>query len=476
MLSTLSDLTLMAPELWLAAMACVVLVADVYAGGGRGTVAYLLAQLALLGGMWLLLADAVPAPEALFGGAFLRDPLADVLKAAVLVLTVAVFAYARGYLQGRGLDRGEYYVLGLFGVLGMMVLISAGNLLTLYLGLELLALSLYAMVALHRDSLEASEAAMKYFVLGALASGMMLYGISLLYGVTGSLALDVVARAAAADASDPVMLLALAFVIVGVAFKLGAVPFHMWIPDVYHGAPAAVALYVGAAPKIAGFALAMRLLVEGLGGLQAEWADMLVVLAVLSIAIGNVVAIAQTNIKRMLGYSTISHIGFLLLGLIAGTRDGYGAAMFYALTYALMAAGAFGVVAIMSRRSEAELLDDYRGLNARNPWLAFMMLILMFSMAGVPPTVGFYAKLTVLKAVIDVGALWLAVVAVAFSIVGAFYYLRVVKLMYFDEPPEEAAVRAGLQAGTVLSANGLAVLGLGLLPGALLALCLQVVG
>lgn len=476
MLSSLSDLALMAPELWLAAMACVVLVADVYAGGGRGTVAYLLAQLALLGGVWLLLNDAVPAPEALFGGAFLRDPFADVLKAAVLVLTVAVFAYARGYLQGRGLDRGEYYVLGLFGVLGMMVLISAGSLLTLYLGLELLALSLYAMVALHRDSLEASEAAMKYFVLGALASGMMLYGISLLYGVTGSLALDVVARAAAADASDPVMLLALAFVIVGVAFKLGAVPFHMWIPDVYHGAPAAVALYVGAAPKIAGFALAMRLLVEGLGGLQAEWADMLVVLAVLSLAIGNVVAIAQTNIKRMLGYSTISHIGFLLLGLIAGTRDGYGAAMFYALTYALMAAGAFGVVAIMSRRSEAERLDDYRGLNARNPWLAFMMLILMFSMAGVPPTVGFYAKLTVLKAVIDVGALWLAVVAVVFSIVGAFYYLRVVKLMYFDEPPEETAVRAGLQAGAVLSANGLAVLGLGLLPGALLALCLQVVG
>ena len=474
--STLTDLAPMLPEIWLAAMACVVLVADVYVGRGRITVAYLLAQLSLLGALWLLLRDRSAVPVSLFDGAFLRDELADLLKLFVLGLTVAAFAYARGYLQGRGLERGEYFSLGLFGVLGMMVLISAGSLLTLYLGLELLALSLYAMVALHRDSLEASEAAMKYFVLGALASGMALYGISLLYGVTGSLGLDEVARAAAADGADPVMLLALAFVVVGVAFKLGAVPFHMWVPDVYHGAPAAVALYVGAAPKIAGFALAMRLLVEGLGGLQGQWADMLTVLAVLSLAVGNVVAIAQTNIKRMLGYSTISHMGFLLLGLLAGTRDGYGAAMFYALTYALMAAGAFGVVAVMSRGREAECLDDYRGLNARNPWLAFLMLVLMFSMAGVPPTVGFYAKLTVLKAVIDVGALWLAVLAVIFSVIGAFYYLRVVKLMYFDEPPQEAPVRAGLEAGTVLSINGLAVLGLGLLPGALLALCLRAVG
>ena len=358
----------------------------------------------------------------------------------------------------------------------MLVMISAGNFITVYLGLELLSLALYAMVALDRDSAIASESAMKYVVLGAIASGLRLSGMSLLYGLTGSLDLATVSTALAGDAVPRApALLALVFVVVGLTFKLGAVPFHMWVPDVYHGAPTAVTLWVGTAPKIAAFALLMRMLVDGLAPLHPDWQSLLTILAVLSLAIGNVVAIAQTNLKRMLAYSTISHIGFLLLGVLAGTAQGYASAMFYALVYALMAAGGFAMILVLSRGGfEADRLDDFRGLNHRSPWFAFVMLILMASMAGLPPMVGFWAKLWVLAAVIDVGMVWLAAVAVGFSIIGAYYYLRVIKLMYFDDAEDEAPLAAGLDLKWAMSANGLAVIGLGLFPGALLALCTTV--
>ena len=367
-------------------------------------------------------------------------------------------------------------MLGLFGLLGIMVLASANSLVTLYLGVELLALSLYAMVAFHRDSGSAAEAAIKYFVLGSIASGSLLYGISIIYGVTGTLELGRLAQAVATLGPQQVgLLFGLAFVIVGVAFKFGAVPFHMWVPDVYQGSPTAVTLFLSSAPKLASFALAFRLLGEGLAGLHTGWGQMLAIVAVLSMALGNVVAIAQGNIKRMLAYSTISHVGFILLGILAGTTEGYQAALYYTIAYVIMSIGGFGMVILLSRGGfEAEQLDDFKGLNARSPWFAAVMLMLMFSMAGVPPFIGFWAKLAVIQAVLNIGALWLAIVAVAFSVVGAFYYLRVVKLMYFDEPDERRSLEGGRTLRLVLSVNGLAVLVLGLFPGLMLALCASV--
>jgi NADH-quinone oxidoreductase subunit N len=396
-----------------------------------------------------------------------------------LYLTVAVgLVYSRGYLRERGLYKGEFFVLTLFALLGMMVMVSASHFLTLYLGLELLSLSLYAMVALQRNSSVATEAAMKYFVLGALASGMLLYGMSMVYGVTGSLALGDMAQTLA-DGTDlriP-LVFGIVFIVAGLAFKLGAVPFHMWVPDVYHGAPTAMTLFIGSAPKIAAFAFVVRILGQGLESQVAEWRDMLVILAVLSMAVGNIAAIAQSNLKRMLAYSTISHMGFMLLGILAGSQNGYGSAMFYVLVYALMSLGGFGMILLLSRAGfEADQLDDFRGLNRRSPWLAFVMLLLMFSMAGIPPTVGFYAKLAVLQAVVEIGYVWLAVAAVLFSLVGAFYYLRIVKLMYFDAPHETAPIAASPDARVIMSANGLAVLALGILPQPLMAVCVQAIG
>jgi NADH-quinone oxidoreductase subunit N len=401
--------------------------------------------------------------------------MGDVLKIFIYLVTGVVFIYARGYLQDRNLFKGEFYVLGLFGVLGMMVMVSAHSFLTVYLGLELLSLCLYALVAMHRDSKEASEAAMKYFVLGALASGMLLYGMSLLYGITGTL--DIAQfRANLTEIGQPnqiVLVLGLVLVIVGLAFKLGAVPFHMWIPDIYHGAPTAVTLFLGSAPKIAAFALIMRLLVDGLGGVQSQWQDILIIMAVLSMGLGNIIAIAQSNIKRMLAYSTISHVGFILLGILAGSKAGYSASMFYTIVYSIMSMGGFGMVLLMSRAGfEADRLEDYKGLNERSPWFAFMMLILMFSMAGVPPTVGFYAKLSVLQAVVGADITWLAVVAVIFSIIGVFYYLRIIKLMYFDKPEDSSPITSNAEMRILLSANSLGVLALGVFPGSLLALCM----
>ena len=467
------------PEIFLLVMACVVLVVDVFIEEGRRNLTYSLSQLTLLVTAALITLGEADQRVLAFNDMFIQDPLADTLKLFILAITFVIFVYSRDYLRDRDIFKGEFFVLGLFGVLGMMIMVSSNNLLLLYLGLELMSLCLYAMVAFDRDNGNASEAAMKYFVLGAIASGMLLYGMSILYGLSGSLAIADVAEAVSAveQGSDSQLglVFALVFIVVALAFKLGAVPFHMWIPDVYQGSPTAVTAYISSAPKIAGFAIIIRLLVEGLGGLHADWQMMLVILAVLSMAAGNIIAIAQTNIKRMLAYSTISHVGFILLGILAGTADGYSSAMFYTLAYAIMSLGGFGIVLYMSRAGfEAEELDDYRGLNQRSPWFAFMMLILMFSMAGVPPTLGFWAKLAVLSAVVDINMTWLAVVAVVFSIIGLFYYLRVIKLMYFDDAVDTQPISCGRDMQIALSTNSVAILALGLYPAGLMSICAAV--
>ncbi|MDH5484685.1 MAG: NADH-quinone oxidoreductase subunit NuoN [Gammaproteobacteria bacterium] len=464
------------PEIFLLIMASLVLVVDVFLPDEKRNVTYVISQLSLIVTMAMIVMMSSNERIIAFNGVFVNDAFANVLKLFVVGIVAMVFVYSRRYLIERNIFKGEFYVLGLFGLLGMMVMISAHHFLSLYLGLELLSLSLYAMVAFHRDNANASEAAMKYFVLGAIASGMLLYGMSMVYGMTGTLNIEEVAKAISQQQEmNIVLVFGLVFMLIGVAFKLGAVPFHMWIPDVYQGAPTIVTSYIATAPKIAGFAMVMRLLVEGMGGLHADWQLMLVILSVLSMAIGNVVAIAQTNLKRMLAYSTISHVGFIMLGILSANNAGYSAAMFYTLTYALMSLGAFGIIMLLARAGfEADNLSDLKGLNQRSPWFAFMMLILMFSMAGVPPTVGFWAKLAVLKAVIDINMLWLALVAVFFSIIGVFYYLRIIKLMYFDDAEENAPLHNGRDMQVALSANGLAILALGIYPSSLMALCIAV--
>ena len=466
------------PEIFLLSMACVVLVVDVFLRDDQRNISYILSQLSLLGTFLLLLGGLTDARVYSYNDMFVQDAMADVLKLFIVAITAVVFVYSRDYLKDRDLFKGEFYLLSLFAVLGMMLMVSSASLLMLYLGLELLSLCLYAMVALHRDNGNASEAAMKYFVLGAIASGMLLYGMSMLYGLSGSLQLvDIASAVTNAGSQDIGLVFALVFVLVALMFKLGAVPFHMWVPDVYQGSPTAVTVFLGTAPKLAGFAIIMRLLVEGLGGLHADWQQMLVILAVLSMGIGNIVAIAQANIKRMLAYSTISHVGFIILGLLAGTAEGYSSAMFYTIAYAMMSLGGFGIVMLLARSGfEADKLDDYRGLNQRSPWYAFMMLILMFSMAGVPPTLGFWAKLAVLKAIIHIDLVWLAGVAVFFSIIGVYYYLRIIKLMYFDEPQDTAPLQGSTDMQIVLSGNALLILVLGLYPAGLMTLCISVFG
>jgi NADH-quinone oxidoreductase subunit N len=481
------------PEVLVLLGACVLMLADLYAKDESRRATFVLAQLVLLaaaaaaafvlwvnGGTRLLLFDR----------SFISDALSGVLKLAACGAVAVALTYARRYLSDRGLLRGEFLSLLLFALLGMMVMISANSFLTLYLGLELLSLCLYALVALNRDSAASVEAAMKYFVLGALASGLLLYGMSMIYGATGTLVIsEVAARAAAisagSDSARVLLVFGLVFLVSGLAFKLGVVPFHMWIPDVYQGASTAVTLVIGTAPKLAAFAMAMRLLVNGLPSLSVDWQQMLAILAVLSMALGNLTAIAQSNLKRMLAYSTIAHMGFMLLGLMSGVVggnrlnavDAYGAAMFYTVVYVLMSLGAFGVLLLLSRAGfECERLEDVKGLNRRDPWLAFLVLVLMFSLAGVPPTAGFYAKFAVLSAAVQAGQVALAVAAVVFSLIGAFYYLRIVKLMYFDEPP--AGVDAVGQAGgarLLFSANSLVLLVLGILPQTLMYICLEAI-
>jgi len=471
----LSDFSFLLPEIFVLAMASIVLVVDVYVEQEKRTLTYGLSLLTVAGAALFSYSLVGSGDQVVLNGGFVLDTMSNILKLFIYLITAGVFIYSKQYLAERQLLKGEFFILALFGMLGMMILVSAHSFLTVYLGLELLSLCLYAMVAMNRDSVGASEAAMKYFVLGALASGMLLYGVSMLYGATGSLDLAEVAHYIASEPdTDLVLVLGVVFVIVGLAFKLGAVPFHMWLPDVYHGAPTAITLFIGTAPKIAAFAMVIRMLAEGLGGMHGYWQEFIVVLSVLSMVIGNVVAIAQSNIKRMLAYSTIAHVGYLLLGILAGTSDGFSASMFYIIVYAITGAGGFGMILLLSRAGfEADRLEDFKGLNARSPWFAFMMLLIMFSMAGVPPTVGFYAKLSVIKSIIDVGMVWLAIVAIIFSIIGLFYYLRVVKFMYFDEPEDTTPLRAGFDMRAVLSANGLAMLALGIMPGGLMSLCVN---
>ncbi len=464
------------PEIVMLTMACVVLVVDLFLPQQKRGFTLLLALLTLV---LVSLATAYVAPStsvSTFNGSFVLDQLAVVLKQAVYLVTFLVFVYSRDYLIDLGIYKGEYYVLGLFAVLGMMIMISAHNFLLVYLGLELLSLSLYAMIAFNRDSFAASEAAMKYFVLGALASGLLLYGISIFYGISGTLDITTLSSTIHAQAvANPVMLaFALTFIVVGLSFKLGAVPFHMWLPDVYQGSPTSVTLFIGTAPKIAGFAMAIRLLIDGMSGLQVDWSQMLIVLAVASMAVGNIIAIAQTNFKRMLAYSTISHVGFILLGLLSATDTGLSAAMFYTITYAITASVAFAVLMLLNRQGfDAGEIADLRGLNDRNPWYAAVLAIALFSMAGVPPTVGFYAKLIVINAVIQIDLVWLAILAVLFSVIGLFYYLRVVKVMYFDKPEEDQVItiKEALDVKILLSANSLSLIVLGIMPSLLMAYC-----
>jgi NADH-quinone oxidoreductase subunit N len=461
------------PEIFLGLAACAILMLDLLLSDAQRRWIGVLALITLLLTAVLVVMQPVSVKVVALGGLFELDRMAQVLKVVTLLIVAAVFVYSTDYLKLRAIFKGEYFVLGLFATLGAMVLISAGSLITLYLGLELMSLCLYAMVAFDRDSGIAAESAIKYFVLGSMASGTLLYGMSIIYGMTGSLELAAIATAVHNGLGGNVgLVFGIAFLIVGVGFKFGAVPFHMWIPDVYEGSPTCVTVFIGTASKLAAFALAMRLLPEALGASQSDWSQMLVVLAVLSMAIGNIVAIAQSNLKRMLAYSTISHVGFVILGILSGTAQGYQAAMFYMISYAIVAAGAFGMILLLARQGfEADKLVDFKGLNARSPWFAGMMAILMFSLAGLPPFVGFWAKLGVIQAVLGVQLTWLAVVAVLFSVVGAFYYLRIVKLMYFDEPNEATVIGGSMLMRTVLSANALLVLGLGIIPGTLLQLC-----
>ena len=460
-------------EIFLLIMTCVILIADSLIKQNGRLITYLLVQLTLMGCALITVGTHANGVAHVFHNMFVDDLMSDVLKLLTYLSVSMMLVYSRQYLTVRDLFSGEFMVLALFATLGMMVMISADHFLTLYLGLELLSLSLYAMVALQRDSAIATEAAMKYFILGALASGLLLYGMSMLYGATGSLELVAVSNAIQSGHSDKnLMVFGLVFVVSGLAFKLGVVPFHMWLPDVYHGAPTAMTMFIGSAPKLAAFAFVSRLLVSGLQPLVQHWSGMLIVLSVGSMALGNITAIAQTNLKRMLAYSTIAHMGFLLLGFISGDNEGYGSSMFYAVIYVLMTLGSFGMIMMLSRVGfEADNLNDFKGLNQRSPWLAFLMLLLMFSMAGVPPTVGFYAKFSVLNAVVQSGHVWLAVAAVLFSLIGAFYYLRIVKLMYFDVPESHEPIIFGQDTTLLISLNGLGLLFLGLLPGTLMSVC-----
>ena len=474
------------PEIYLLVMACVVMLADLFFKDADHRVAYGLTLLTLL---VLAVMSAAYYASGLEIFAMQRmvivDPMAMLLKLFTTVATGISLIYARRYALERGMWGGELFSLALFALLGQFVMISGNNLLMIYLGLELLSLALYALVALRRDSALATEAAMKYFVLGALASGFLLYGMSMIYGATGSLDLGVAFKTIAMEPINrAALVMGLVFIVAGVAFKFGAVPFHMWIPDVYQGAPTAIVLLVGGAPKLAAFAMAIRLLVEGMFPLAVDWQQMLMVVALLSIIIGNFAAIAQTNLKRMLAYSTIAQIGFMLLGLMSGMINGngisasvaYGAAMFYLVIYVLTTLGTFGVIMFMAHQGfEAEELKDFAGLGKSHPWLAGIMTFLMFSLAGLPPFAGFYAKFEVLSVLLATGRVWLVVVAVVLSVVGAFYYLRMVKTMYFDTPTREHRVQASPVAWALMSLNGLAVLGLGILPGGLMTLCYQAV-
>ena len=474
------------PQIVLLSMACVVALADLFSSDPKRRLTYWLTQLSLL---WVALLHLhfFDKGFTVYGmqGMVVSDPMGNLLAFFATVAVMVTLVYARPYTEKRDMLKGEFFTLSMFSLLGISVMMSANNFLTAYLGLELMSLSLYALVAMRRDNASATEAAMKYFVLGALASGFLLYGLSMMYGATKSLTIpDVFNAIATGQINKEVLVFGVVFVVAGLAFKLGAVPFHMWVPDVYQGAPTAVTLLVAGAPKLAAFTITIRLLVEGLSGVAADWQQMIIVLAVASMAIGNLAAIAQNNLKRLLAYSTIGQIGFMLLGLTPtvvsvntfSAANGYSSSMFYIVTYVLTTLGTFGLVMFLSRQGfESEEISDLAGLGKRSPWLAGVMTIFMFSLAGIPPTVGFYAKLAVLQSLIttnDSGYIWLAVVAVLLSFIAAYYYLRVIKVMYFDEPaPGAEPIVQAADVQVVLAINGLLVLGFGLLPGGLMGIC-----
>ncbi|MEL0035711.1 MAG: NADH-quinone oxidoreductase subunit NuoN [Gammaproteobacteria bacterium] len=471
------DLNLLTTEIFMLIMACVVLVADLFVKDKEHTLTYYLTLVTMAAGFYLTAQNGlVVTPEIAYAGTYIQDSMSILLKLAIFIIAFIVTIYSRPYINERAILRGEYYMLVVFATLGALILVSAHSLLTIYLGLELMTLSTYAMVASHRDSSEASEAAMKYFVMGAVASAFMLFGMSLVYGGAATLEIGQIADAMV-DSPSLLFGMGLVFMVSGIAFKLGAVPFHMWIPDVYQGAPTSVTAYIGSIPKVAAFGMVMRILVEALPGLEDNWMLMLIMLSVLSMALGNITAIVQSNIKRLLAYSAIAHIGYFLLGMIAGTADGYSASMYYILVYALTTIAGFGMIIFMSRAGyECDTLDDFKGLWQRSPWYALMMLMTIMSMAGVPPFVGFWPKLEVIMAVInaDKGLVWLAILAMVFSIIGAFVYLRIAKVMFFDKPESEEAITSDLSMRVTLSLNGISMLVLGLFPAVILNYCIAV--
>jgi len=474
-----SELTLVLPELIILTTACTVLILGLFSNSEKGG---LLVLTSIIGVVFAAIATAKShmgtqelVKHVLFNGNFVRDYMGDILKIAVYFVMLFVFIYSKQYLRNKNIFKGEFYALMLFAMLGIMIMISGYNYITLYLGLELLALSSYALVAYDRDNAQSNESAMKYFILGAIASGMLLYGMSMIYGATGTLQIDQISSAIAQSQNTLLVVFGLVFVMVGIAFKLGAAPFHMWVPDVYHGAPTATTLFISSAPKIAAFALAIRILAQSLDGIIADWQQIIAVIALLSIIIGNLFALQQDNIKRLFAYSTISHIGFMLLGFLGG-ESGYSASMFYIITYALMSVAGFGMIIVLSCKGfEAEKISDFKGLNQRNGWFAFMMLLIVASMAGFPPLVGFISKLVVLKAVVDQGFYLLAGIAVVFAVIGSFYYLKIIKTMYFDESDSDQEITAGFDVKSILSFNALLQLGLLLFIPSILMYCVRAI-
>lgn len=476
MIALLDNLHIALPEIIILITACLALLADLFFKERCSCLPFMIACTGLI------LAACVSAlylneyRSVILGGLFISDDIAQLMKLFIYLAVLLSFIYSWSYIRERQMPQGDYYVLGLFSTLGMMILVSSHSLVSMYMGLELLSLPLYAMTAIQRTNSDASEAAMKYFVMGAIASGMLLYGMSLLYGATGKLDLVDIANSIAYnwETQGTLLSFALVFILAGIGFKLAVVPFHMWAPDVYQGAPSSVTLFISAAPKIAALGMTLRILIIALPSLASQWQQILIVMTLLSTGLGNLLAIVQNNIKRLLAYSAISHAGYALFGVLSGTSEGYSAALFYILIYSLMTAAAFGLIVLLSSNGkEIESVDDLKGLSKRNPWIAFMILIVMFSMAGVPPTVGFFAKLLVLKALVDVHLTWVAVVGLFFAVIGAYYYLRIVKVMYFDDAADKTRVQFAKPVQAIFSINCLVLLYLGLFPSILITACIN---
>jgi len=476
MTGLLDNIYLATPEIIILITACVALLADLFLKDRCKSITFMVAisGLAIAAVTSYLFIGQYSA--VIFNGLFISDDIAQIMKLFIFISVFLSFYYSKHYIEERQMPTGDYYLLGLFSTLGMITLVSAHSLLTIYLGIELLSLPLYAMTAIRRTNLESSEAAMKYFVMGAIASGMLLYGISLLYGATGALNLHDIGIAVAKDwkLESGLLSFALVFILAGVGFKIAAMPFHMWVPDVYQGAPTSVTLFIGTAPKIAAIGMALRILNLGLQDIAMQWQQLILVMALLSAGLGNLFAITQNNIKRLLAYSAISHMGYALFGILAATASGYAAALYYVLVYSIMSASAFGIIILLSRAGvEIENVDDLKGLNKRSPWLAFMMMIVMLSMAGIPPAVGFFTKLLVLKALVSANMTWVAALGLIFAVLGAFYYLRIIKVMYFDDTEDRTPIVLSKTTKLIYSANCLSLLYLGIFPGALIAICMN---